>query len=169
MRKLILALYTCLSFIVFTSCSIEGVDDSSTILGEWTLTSLKVDTPIDLNNNGTPQSELSPGCLTDSALNFLDASKATVFFSSEVTYHTRMDDGKLIFMTACSTDSDRAPTLVDYTMNNNLVMIDFEGELRVLTLNESTLIMTVPDGFVAKDIDTFETTFTQDITYVFTR
>ncbi|MCB0462842.1 MAG: lipocalin family protein [Flavobacteriaceae bacterium] len=169
MRKLILALFTCLSFIVFTSCTTEDIDDTSTILGEWTLTSWTVDAPIDLNNDGTPQSEFSPGCLTDSTINFMDVSNATVFFSSEVTYNTRMENGKVIFMTSCSTDSDRMPTLGEYTINNNSVMIDLEGEAMVLTLSGNTLTMTVPNGFIAKDIDTFETTVMQDITYIFTR
>jgi hypothetical protein len=169
MKKLTLALFTCLSFIVFTSCTTEDIDDTSTILGEWTLTSWAVDTPIDLNNDGTPQLEFSPGCLTDSTINFMDASNATVFYSSEVTYNTRMENGKVIFMTSCSTDSDRMPTIVNYTINNNSVMIDIEGEVMVLTLSGNTLTMTVPNGFIAKDIDTFETTVSQDVTYTFTR
>jgi len=169
MRKLILALYTCFSFIALTSCTTEDIDDTSTILGEWTLTSWTVDIPIDLNNDGTPQSEFSPGCLSDSTINFMDASNATVFYSSEVTYNTRLEDGKLVFMTACSTDSDRMPTLGDYSINNNSVMIDLEGDVMVLTLNGNILTMTVPNGFIAKDIDTFETTVSQDVTYTFTR
>jgi hypothetical protein len=169
MKKLTLALYTCLSFIVFTSCTTEDIDDTSTILGEWTLTSWAVETPIDLNNDNSPQSQFSPGCLSDSTINFMDASNAAFFYSSEVTYNTRTDDGKLVFMTACSTDSDRMPTLVNYMMNNNSIIIDLEGEVMELNLNGNQLTMTVPNGFVAKDIDTSETTISQDITYTFTR
>ena len=169
MKKLILALFACLSLALITSCTTEDIDDSSTILGGWTLTSWKIDTPIDLNNDGSPQSEFSPGCLSDSELNFMDATNGTIVFSSDVAYNTKMEDGKLVFMTACSTDSDRVPTLLNYTINGSSVMIDFEGETYILTIEGNTLSMIVPNGFVAKDIDTFETTVMQDITYTFTR
>ena len=169
MKKLILALFTCLSFFVFTSCTTEDIDDTSTILGKWKLVSWIVDTPIDLNNDGTIQSEYSPGCLSETTINFMDAANATVFYSSDVTYNTRVEYGKLIFMTSCSVDSDRMPNIVNYTVNNNTVIINFKGEVLALTLNGNTLSMTIPNGFVAKDIDTFETTITQDITYTFIR
>jgi hypothetical protein len=61
------------------------------------------------------------------------------------------------------------PTLVNYMMNNNSIIIDLEGEVMELNLNGNQLTMTVPNGFVAKDIDTSETTISQDITYTFTR
>lgn len=169
MKKLILTLLTCVSLILFTSCTTEDIDDTSTILGEWTLTSWSVSTPIDLNNDGSVQSEFSPGCLSDSALNFMDATDGTVFFSSEVTFNTRIEDGKLVFMTACTTDSNKVPTLMNYTTNGSSVMIDYEGEIYVLTIDGNTLNMLVPNGFIAKDIDTFETTVIQDITYNFIR
>ena len=169
MKKLVLALFTCLSFFVFTSCTTEDIDDTSTILGEWTLASWMVDTPIDLNNNGTAQSEYSPGCLSETTINFMDDANATVFYSSEVTYNTRLEVGKLVFMTSCTTDSDRMPNIVNYTVNNNTVMIDLDGEIMMLTIDGNKLNMIVPNGFIAKDIDTFETTMTQDITYTFKR
>jgi hypothetical protein len=61
------------------------------------------------------------------------------------------------------------PNIVNYTVNNNTVMIDLDGEIMMLTIDGNTLNMIVPNGFIAKDIDTFETTMTQDITYTFKR
>ena len=161
--------FTFLAFIVFTGCSTEPIDNTSTILGEWTLTSWQIETPIDLNNDDTASSEFSPGCLSDSSLNFIDASNATIFFSSVVTYSTTMENGKLIFMTACSTSDEIVPDLISYTINDNTVVVEIDGEELVLTSNGNTLSMLVPNGFIAKDMDTLQTTVTQDVTYIFTR
>ncbi|MEZ4796286.1 MAG: hypothetical protein R2785_03855 [Flavobacteriaceae bacterium] len=169
MKNSILVFFTCLSLIVFSSCTTEAIDDTSSILGEWTLTSWEVDLPMDLNNDGTPQTKFSPGCLSDSTLNFMDANNATIFYASDVSYNTTIEDGKLVFMTSCSTSSDRVPTLVSYSTNGNSAIINFEGESIVLNLDNNTLTMFVPNGFVAKDIDTFETTVSQHVTYTFTR
>jgi len=169
MKKLFLAFCSCLSFIAFTSCSTEAIDETSTILGQWKLTSWKVNSPIDLNNDGVFNSEFSAGCLSDSNISFIDASNGTIFYSSSVTYNTRMENGQQVLMISCSTRDDIIPSLVSYTINNNSIIVSNNEEEFVLTLNDNKLSMHVPNGFVAKDIETLETTITRDITYVFTR
>jgi hypothetical protein len=169
MKKSHLALYLILPLIFCTSCSTEAIDETSAILGQWKLTSWKVNTPIDLDNDGISNSEFSAGCLSDSAISFIDPSNGTIFYSSSVTYNTRMENGQQVLLTACSTRDDIVPSLVGYTMTNNTITLNSNGEEFLLTLNENTLSMHIPNGFVAKDIDTSETTISQDITYVFTR
>ena len=169
MKKLVLALYTCLSFIVFTSCSTEAIDETSTILGQWKLTSWKVNSPIDLDNDGISNSEFSAGCLSDSAISFFDSSNGTIFYSSSVTYSTRIENGQQVLMTSCLTRDDIIPSLISYTMNNNSIILNNNGEEIAITINENTLSMHIPNGFIAKDIETLETTIIRDITYMFTR
>ncbi len=145
------------------------MNDDNSIEGTWKLTSWTIKTAIDLNNDGLSETSFAPGCLNGSNLKFTDASNGSLFFSSSVSYNTTNEDGNLFFMIACSTGSERIPFPITYTKNNNTVTINNNGELITLTLTENALSMEVINGFVATDVDTQETTVSEDVTYIFTK
>ena len=169
MKKVYLVLSICISITLLTSCTTEDIDDQSSLIGVWKLTSWTINTAIDLDNDGIASTEFSPGCLIDSDLTFMDDSNGTIFYSSSVSYSTRMEDGNMVFMTACTTDSERVPSLMSYTSSDSEIIINKDGVEFVLALNGNTLSMLVPNDFIAKDNETSETTVSQDVTYIYTR
>lgn len=162
--------YLCLIFIltVFTSCSKDDSQDNS-IQGTWKLTSWTLKTPIDLNNDGVSSSIFDPGCLNGSELKFIDNSTGTLFFSSIVSYNTSNENGTLVFMTSCSTDSELSPSPITYIQDGEKLVITDNNEEFVLIRDGNTLSMLIPSGFKASASDTFEPTVSQDITYIFSK
>ncbi len=156
-------------FIVFISCSKNDIADKTSIRGTWKLSSFTLKTPIDLNNDGTSTSTFSPGCLNGSNLEFTDTSNGTLLFTSSVSYNTTNENGTLVFMTACSTDSELLPSPITYIMDGETVIVTNNSEQYILTLEGNTLLMEIANGFIATDTDTFEITSSQDITYIFTK
>ena len=108
-------------------------------------------------------------CEGHSDLTFMDDSNGTIFYSSSVSYSTRMEDGNMVFMTACTTDSERVPSLISYTSIDSEIIINKDGDEFVLALNGNILSMLVPNDFIAKDNETSETTVLQDVTYIYTK
>ena len=70
-------------------------------------------------------------------------------------------------MVASSFNNERVDIPLSYTLSNNSGIINYNDVEATFLLERNTLFMTIEDGFVAKDIDTFETTVVQDLTYVF--
>ena len=162
--------YLCLIFIltVTASCSKDDTDTNS-IQGTWLLTSWNLKTPIDLNNDGILSSTFTPGCLNGSELKFNDHVNGTLFFSSSVSYNTTIENGTLVYLTSCITDTDLSPSPITYIQDGETLIITSNNEEYVLAFNGNTLYMMVPNGFTATDVDTFEITAFQDITYIFTK
>lgn len=169
MKKLLLQFCLILVFIFSNSCSKDDNIDKSSLEGTWKLTAFTLKIPLDLNNDGIETSSFMPGCLNGSALNFTDMTRGSLFFNSIVSYNTTVEDGNLFFMTSCSTDSDRAALPITYTLDDEIITISSESQLYLLTIDGNELFMEIPGGFNAYDIDTFETTVSQDITYIFTK
>ena len=162
--------YFCLIFIVTlaTSCSKDDAKINS-IQGTWLLTSWNLKTPIDLDNDGILSTTFTPGCLNGSELIFNDNSSGTLFFSSSVSYNTTIENGTLVYLTSCVTDTDLSPSPITYIQDGETLIITSTNNEYALTINGTTLAMTVPNGFTATDVDSFEITAFQDITYIFTK
>ncbi len=160
-------------FFLLISCTSDDVNvDDSHIVGIWKLTEWNVKTPLDLNNDGIASSNLLTefGCLNGSALVFNDAINGTLFYSSDVGFHTGIESEDEIFNgIICSTSSERLPSLITYVKIDNTVTINNDGDLSDLTLEGNTLSMFIQDGFVAYDVNTFEISVILDATYVFTK
>lgn len=151
--------------------------NNNDLLGVWNLTSITLTTPLDINNDGeTSLNVLDEVSIIDATLIFTDSINGTIFYDSSVSFYTRKEIGKLVFMITSSTGSENSPLPFTYTNTDNNVIINQDitfnqtnNNPSVLTLNQNSLSMEVTNGFVVKDINTFEESVSQDITYVFTR
>lgn len=159
----------------FTACSTDNDDnihDNDALTGVWRLSRKTIETPIDLYNNGDLSNVVY---VSGSNLSYYseiiisDNNSGVIHFSDNVSYNTREENGELIFMIASSTNSERVDIPLNYNLNGNSGNISYDDVEATFLLEGNTLFMTIEDGFVAKDIDTFETTIVQDMTYVFER
>ncbi len=171
MKKSLLFLYFLIACIPITSCSQDDAVFESAISGVWELSAWNVDTPIDLNNDGVSSTNLLKefGCLAGSELIFKDAVNATIFYSSEVAFNVEIQNESQFFMFICGTNSNSVPRQITYVHQENSVILNDRGEELVLNLSQNTLSMLVPNGFVARDVNSQAVVISQDIIYVFTR
>lgn len=162
--------FLCFFIAIITSCTSNTVDENAHLIGTWELTEWTIETPVDLNNDGVLTTSFSPGCLAGSEIVLDYDAKGTFFYSSNVSYFTRVENNEIVYMTTCSTSSDNVPKAITYTSEENLVYINKDGEMFILSQEvDENLYLVVENGFIVKDIDTFEITESQDITYIFTK
>jgi len=174
MKSPIRLLYLALLAICFTSCSDDTSEEfskDSPNQGEWKLTKTIIDSPIDLNNDGDLSNVLfeAPGYSDDSYIIFNDSTNGTIFFTEDITYYTSMENETLVFMTTSSTSSDRLPQSMTYSLVANQGVMYCDDQEFDLSLNADEMHVTIENGFIARDINTLETTVSQDLTYIFTK
>jgi len=167
MKSLLPTLIICISFLCLSSCSKDDNVDDNGVLGTYTLNSLKVDTAVDLDNDGISENILDPGCLKDSELRLDSQSSGSLFFTSDVAYNTMLENDRLEFATICAFNQDLDETIFDYSLNDNTLSVNFNGNSYLAIISGSMISLTIPNGFIARDVETFETTISQDLTYVF--
>ncbi len=165
--KLLLSSIVLLSLLL--SCSKDDIDNDNTLTGSYKLTSWRVETPIDLDNDGVASLEFAPGCLNDSELNLSNNHSGSLLYTSFVSYNTYLEDGTTVFATSCSMNTDLDNNTLSYTESETSIFIELNGNTYSAVKNGNTLLMHIPNGFIATDVDTSETTFEQDVTYVFTK
>lgn len=167
MKSYLPTLIFCISIFWLTSCSKDEVHNNNLVLGTYTLTTLKVETAVDLDNDGILEKSLEPGCLSASRLRLDSQSSGSLLFTSDVAYNTISEDGKLEFATICAFNQDLDETPFEYNLNENRLTIVYKGNSYTAIKTGNTISMTVPNGFSATDVETLETTVLQDLTYVF--
>ena len=160
-----------LLLVLASSCSVDKVTDEEfeTIKGSWQLTSWSIDNPVDLNNDGIATSDFSAGCFTDSNIVFNSDGRGSIFFSSKVEYHTKEENGGITYMVTCATSTELKPSPINYTVDNDVITIYDEDRISQLVIENDRLSLTIEGGFFTKDIETFEITSKQNVTYYFTR
>lgn len=165
--------YLLLSLLIFsaTSCSVDKVSDEEfeTIKGAWELTSWHIDNPVDLNNDGTATSDFSAGCFADSNIVFKSDGQGTIFFSSKVSYNTAEENGAITYMVSCARSTELKPSPIAYSVDKDIITIYDDERASIIVIEDNRLALTIEGGFITKDIDTFEITSQQDVTYYFTR
>jgi len=151
--------------------------NDNNLLGVWNLTSITLKTPLDLNSDGEPSlNVLDEVSIIDATMIFTDSANGTIFYNSYVSFYSRVENDNLFFMITSSTGSENSPIPITYSNTDNNVIINQDitfnqtnNNPSALTLNQNSLSMEVTNGFVVKDINTFEESVSQDVTYVFTR
>lgn len=163
------------AILLCVSCSKDDVNNEG-IIGEWTLTKIELTTPLDTNNDGVSSLNLvEENPIINGTLNFLDELNGSIFYTSTVTFNSRIEDGQLIFMIASSVNVNTAPKQFTYIQHNNSVSINEDVTFNTvidtsnLTLENDILYMNVERGFVVFDIDTQQESIAQDVTYIFTK
>jgi len=174
MKSPIRLLYLALLAICFTSCSddtSEEFSNDSPNQGEWKLTKTIIETPIDLNNDGVLSNVLfeAPGYSDDSYIIFNDSTQGTIFFTEDINYFTSNENEALVFMTISSTSSDRVPQSMTYSLMANQGVMYCEDMEFGISINANEMRVTIENGFIARDINTLETTVSQDLTYIYTK
>ncbi|WP_188466812.1 hypothetical protein [Bizionia arctica] len=175
MKNILLKISVIVLVLSFSACSSDdnemSENESSTIQGVWGLTKVTLETPIDVNNDGVFSDVLfeAPGFLAHSNIEILDDSNGTIFFSEEITYNTRMEDGNLIMMVSSSTRDERDFDPITYTLSGGIGAISLDNVESSFLINGNTLLLTIENGFIAKDMDTNVVTINQNITYTFIR
>ena len=175
MNKIVIKLCALVLLLTFPACTSDNDDNitknPSSIEGVWKLTKETIEVPIDLNNDGVVSDILfeAPGFFGNSELIINDAANGTLYFSAFKSYHTRDENGELIYMTASSTSGNRVDVPITYIFNEGSGNIIYNGIESNFIINGNLLSMTVENGFFARDIDTNEITVSQDLTYEFTR
>jgi len=177
MRKLFSIIYTIFSILFFASCSNDEFQEqnSADLEGVWRLTEISLSTPLDLNNDGVSNlNVLDEVSIISADMIFSDSVNGTIFYNSEVSFNTREENGNLIFMITSSISSEDLPLPITYSNTDNNVIINQDitfnqtnNDFSALTLNQNSLSMEVTNGFVVLDINTFEESVSQDVTYVF--
>ena len=157
----------------FTACSTDNDDNlsnrSNNFKGVWRLSMKTIETPIDFHNDGNLTDVVYIGTNSpyDTEIIINNNNSGIIYFSDTVTYNTRDENGTLVYMVASSFNNERVDIPLSYMLSNNSGIINYNDVEATFLLEGNTLFMTIEDGFVAKDIDTFETTVVQDLTYVF--
>ena len=150
------------------SCSKDNLGDNS-VSGKWILQEWTVKDPLDLNNDGNASASFSPGCLDMSTLELTENGNGELFWFSNVSYNTRVENNNLFIMTACSTSSSEMAEPITYEENMNGLVIYHEGNEYLASYDENILYLTVPNGFTARDQETGEITISRDVTYIFSK
>ncbi len=179
MNKLFLTLCSVFLFVFFTSCTGEDIQDSSntSLNGIWTLTSLTLTTPLDINNDGiSTLNVLEEAPIIQATLDLKNDLMGTILYNSKVTINSRNENGSLFFMIASLIDSDNSPLPIQYfksddmiTVNDDITFNHITNGVSVLKLDENKLSMTVVNGFVVEDVNTAAESVSQNVTYVFTK
>lgn len=151
---------------LLVSCSKDDLNNNS-FQGKWILQEWTVKEPLDLNNDGNATASFSPGCLDMSTLEFSTNGNGELFWFSSVSYNTRIENNNLFIMTACSTSSSEMAEPITYEERENGLIIHYEGDEYQASYNESSLYLTVPNGFIARDQESGEITLSRDVTYIF--
>ena len=160
---------------LFTSCSKDDVNNEH-LIGTWKLSAINLTTPLDINGDGlTSLNIIEEYSIIEASLVFTNEVKGSINYNSYVSIHSRIENGNLIFMIASSFDSDSGPEQFTYSENNNEININQDitfnhvNNSTTLVLEEDILSMYVKRGFVVTDIDTFEESVVQDVTYIFSK
>ncbi|NNK81664.1 MAG: hypothetical protein HKO92_00945 [Flavobacteriaceae bacterium] len=155
--------------LLLNNCTRDKIGENSQLYGSWKLTEWITSNPIDLNNNGISTTNFSPGCLLGSELIINDDFNGTLFYSSTMSFFTRMENNQLVYITSCITDSENEPLPITYTFENDTILLNNDGETSIFALDGDQLKLVIFDGFVAADVDTLDLTETHNLTFVFTR
>lgn len=176
MKRILFLLVTVV--FLFTSCSSDDAPiQDSTLVGTWKLSAIELTTELDTNNDGVPNINLvAEQPILEATLTFDTSSEGTFYYNSWVSYNTRIENDKLVFLVSSTINSENSPKGFSY--HETAAIVDIETDITFNATNAGvsslrkigdTLTMQVENGFVVQDVDTGETSVSQNVTYVFTK
>lgn len=142
---------------------------SNTLEGNWKLTSMLVETPVDINGDGVSGTDfmVESGCYQNETAvfntNFTGQTQSTSYLEISVT-GSFPDDVTLT--TECIEENET--TDFTWLQNENLVTVITESGTMTGTLNENTLTFIIPDGQIYMDNE-FNIVLMEDLTMVYTK
>jgi len=169
MKFLLSSITLLFSVLLLTSCSKEEIISQEDLLGTYEITSFALSSEVDLNNDGQAKTEFKPGCLANSELVITSDTASTLYLSSDVAYNTITENGKMRFAKICAFKQDLDISNLTYQKDDGNIIFKYNDIEYPATIDGNTISLTIPNGFIAIDIDTFETTFEMDLVYVFTK
>lgn len=153
------------------------MDSRSMFQGTWKLTAINLSTPLDLDGDGIADTNLVEKMpIVDGTIIFDSATTGSYSYNSNVSFNTRYEDGKLLFLVASSLPPGdqsvsfiHAETPNEVTINEDITFNKIGLINSVLSVDDNTLKMDVSHGFEVSDIETMEVVISQDVEYVFTK
>ena len=146
----------------------DGGDEMNLVGSTYLLTAFNLETPIDLNGDGSASTELiSEGaCYENETLFFDDETSLTVNSTSFLIISTEeQTDGSFTQTSECVFEDD--VTVSNYIVDGSIITIDgIEG-----VITGTQIIFTVPEGFngeVVGDEGMSSIEFLEDITFTYT-
>lgn len=153
------------------------MDSSSMYQGTWKLTAINLSTPLDLDGDNIADTNLVDKMpIIDGTIIFDSASTGSYNYNSNVSFNTRYDNGKLMFLVASSIPpGDQSVSFIhsessdQITINDDITFNKVGLINSVLTVDGNTLKMNVSNGFEVTDIETLDIVISQDVEYVFSK
>lgn len=145
--------------------------------GTWKLTAINLSTPIDIDGDDIADTNLVDKMpIIDGTIIFDSASTGSYNYNSNVSFNTRYDDGKLIFLVASSIPPGDQSVSFNHTESSDQITINDDITFNkvglvnsVLYLEGNTMKMNVSHGFEVSDIETMEIVISQDVEYIFSK
>lgn len=142
------------------------------VAGTWLLTAWNVVEPLDLNNDGTENTNLldEMDCYTNETLVLNGDNTGTAMSTSYAEFDIFIEAGtenSFDFTINCIEEIEN--TNVTWTQDGNIVSIDDGFSVSDWTLVGNTLSITIPEGFSVINAEDAEVTVTQDLTFIYTK
>ena len=186
MKRIIFSLFFLLSVVVFTSCDDEPLEGfelaqantnmgtnqgtSDDLVGTWKLVSWNTTNPVDINNDGTSNTNL--------LVEFNCYNNETIVFNSNntaVNMSTSYADIELELVVGTTNEYNFSVDCVEEIENTNLTwaqsgniiaLTDTSGQSNNFSLNTDELSFLIPSGFTVVSGDGM-VTVTEDLTLVY--
>jgi hypothetical protein len=159
----------CMASVIFTSCSSDGGDGDTSIVGTWKLTTWSINMPLDLNNDGVSSTNLldEVGCTNNETLVF----EANGVISSNDSFNPKiavilLDDtaNDYVFDIVCAEGVIGFATSYTQTNDNTVVFNDKES-----TISGHQLSCVYEDAIKIYNEDLTEVVATKNLTLVYTK
>lgn len=173
MKKLLLlaGVATC-----FTACTNDeelfgGFEEPFSAVGYWKLTSMTVETPVDINEDGTASTDFmaESGCYQNELMQLLPNNTGVIVSNSylNISVEGSFPD-EVTFTTECVNEIEETP-ITNYTINAETITItDGDGTVIAGTLVGNTMTFIIPDGQIYMDAE-MNVVLQEDLTMVYTK
>jgi hypothetical protein len=160
----------------FTACTNDeelfgGFEEPFSAVGYWKLTSMTVETPVDINGDGTASTDFmaESGCYQNELLQLLPNNTGVIVSNSylDISVEGSFPD-EVTFTSECVNELEETP-ITNYTINAEAITItDGDGTVIAGTLVGNTMTFIIPDGQIYMD-EEFNVVLQEDLTMVYTK
>lgn len=149
----------------------NGFEQPFSATGYWKLTAMTVETPVDINADGTASTDFlaESGCYQNEMMQLLSNNTGKLISNS---YLNTTVEGTfpedVTFTTECINELEETP-ISNYTINEQTITItDAEGTTLNGTLVGNTITFIIPDGQIYMD-EEMNIVLQEDLTMVYTK
>lgn len=173
MKKLVLLAGIALSL---TACTNDeelfgGFEPPFSVAGSWKLTAMTVETPVDINEDGTASTDYlaETGCYQNELIQLLPNNTGKTISNSylELSVEGTFPD-EVTFIKECIVELEET-NITNYTINEQTISItDADGTVISGTLVGNTMTFIIPDGQIYLDAE-LNIVLQEDLTLVYTK